>query len=68
MKKAEGDKKLSQTDSTLLKQVNLALTLKDIKEGSNKITFTENELIDFIENIVMEQKVKCTSRRKNSSI
>jgi len=67
MKKAEGDKKLSQPDSTLLKQVNLALTLKDIKEGSNKITFTENELIDFIENVVMEQKVKDIAEKNNIS-
>ena len=31
MKKGEGDKKLSASDSKLLKQVNLALTLKDVK-------------------------------------
>ena len=56
MKKSEGDKKLSKSDSTLLKQVNLALTLKDIKESKNVLKLTESELIDMIENIVSEQK------------
>lgn len=56
MKKSEGDKKLSSSDSKLLKQVNLALTLKDIKESKNTLTLTEDELIDLIENIVKEQK------------
>ena len=55
-KKAEDDKKLSADDSKLLKQVNLALTLKGIKEGRSKLTLTENELIDMIEKIVMEEK------------
>lgn len=64
-KKAEGDKKLSASDSKLLKQVNLALTLKGIKE--NKIVFTENELIDLIEKIVVEQKVKDKSEKENIS-
>ena len=67
MKKAEGDKKLSASDSKLLKQVNLALTLKGIKESSNKISFTEDELIDFIENIVVEQKVKDKDEKENIS-
>jgi hypothetical protein len=58
MKKAEGDKKLSSSDLKTLKQVNLVLTLKGIKENENKIVFTENELIDLIENIVIEQKEK----------
>jgi hypothetical protein len=39
-----------------LKQVNLALTLKGIKESEEKLTFTEEQLIDFIEKIVLEQK------------
>jgi len=56
MDKAKGDKKLSAADSKLLKQVNLALTLKGIKESENKLVFSENELIDFIEKIVIEQK------------
>lgn len=67
MKKAEGDKKLSAPESKLLKQVNLALTLKGIKESSNKISFTENELIDFIENIVIEQQVKDKAEKENIS-
>ena len=67
MKKAEGDKKLSASDSKLLKQVNLALTLKGIKENSNTISFTEDELIDFIENIVVEQKVKDKAQKENIS-
>ena len=58
MKKAEGDKKLSASDSKLLKQVNLALTLKGIKESKNSLTLTEDELISMIENIVLEQKAK----------
>ena len=65
MKKAEGDKKLSLPDSTLLKQVNLALTLKGIKESPNKISFTEDELIDFIENLVVEQQVKDKAENEN---
>jgi hypothetical protein len=56
MKKGEGDKKLSASDSKLLKQVNLALTLKDIKESKNTLTLSEDELINLIENIVKEQK------------
>jgi hypothetical protein len=67
MKKAEGEKKLSASDSKLLKQVNLALTLKGIKESSNTISFTEDELIDFIENIVVEQKVKDKAEKENIS-
>ena len=58
MKKGEGDKKLTEKDSKLLKQVNLALTLKGIKENTdkNKFTFTESEMIDLIEKIINEQK------------
>lgn len=54
-KKGEGDKKLSSSDLKLLKQVNLALSLKDIKEN---VTLTENELIDLIESIILEEKEK----------
>jgi hypothetical protein len=60
MKKSEGDKKLSSADSKLLKQVNLAMTLKDIKENKNVLRLTENEIIDLIESIVLEQKEKET--------
>ena len=67
MKKAEGDKKLSASDSKLLKQVNLALTLKGIKESANTISFSEDELIDFIENIVLEQQVKDKAEKENIS-
>ena len=56
MKKGEGDKKLSTSDSKLLKQVNLALTLKDIKEGKNILKLTEKELVDLIEKIVIEEQ------------
>jgi hypothetical protein len=55
--KAEGDKKLSASDSKLLKQVNLALNLKSLKESST-FTLSEDEMIDMIEKIVIEQKVK----------
>jgi hypothetical protein len=53
--KSEGDKKLSASDSKLLKQVNLALNLKSLKESSN-LTLTEDELIDMIEKIIVEEK------------
>jgi ElaB/YqjD/DUF883 family membrane-anchored ribosome-binding protein len=65
MKKGEGDKKLSASDSKLLKQVNLALTLKSVKESKNSLKLTENELIDMIEKIVMEQKVKDKAEKNN---
>jgi hypothetical protein len=68
MKKSEGDKKLSAADSKLLKQVNLALTLKDIKESSKpSLRLTEDELIDMIEKIVVEQKVKDKAEKENIS-
>jgi hypothetical protein len=67
MKKAEGDKKLSNADSTLLKQVTLALTLKSVKESTNSLRLTEDELIDMIENIVIEQKVKDVAEKDNIS-
>ena len=67
MKKGEGDKKLSAADSKLLKQVNLALTLKTVKESVNSLRLTENELIDLIENIVIEQKVKDNAEKENIS-
>ena len=56
MNKSKGDKKLSAADSKLLKQVNLALTLKDIKENVNTLRLSENELIDLIEKIVIEEQ------------
>ena len=60
--KSKGDKKLSSKESKLLKQVNLALNLKDIKESKSSVLFTEEELISIIENIVNEaqevEKVK----------
>jgi hypothetical protein len=67
MKKGEGDKKLSAADSKLLKQVNLALTLKSVKESTNSLRLTEDELIDMIENIVIEQKVKDRAEKENIS-
>jgi hypothetical protein len=68
MKKGEGDKKLSAADSKLLKQVNLALTLKSVKESLKpSLKLTENELIDMIEQIVLEQKVKDKSEKENIS-
>ena len=67
MKKGEGGKKLSAADSKLLKQVTLALTLKSVKESTNSLRLTEDELIDMIENIVMEQKVKDSAEKGNIS-
>ena len=65
--KAKGDKKLSVSDSKLLKQVNLALNLKSLKESSN-LTLTENELIDMIEQIVVEQKAKKEETKETNKI
>jgi hypothetical protein len=67
MKKGEGGKKLSAADSKLLKQVTLALTLKSVKESTNSLRLTEDELIDMIENIVIEQKVKDRAEKENIS-
>jgi hypothetical protein len=67
MKKGEGDKKLSAADSKLLKQVNLALTLKSVKENKNSLRLTETELIDMIESLVLEQKVKDVAEKNNIS-
>jgi len=68
MKKGEGDKKLSAADSKLLKQVNLALTLKNIKETTkSSLVLTEDELIDLIEQIVLEQSVKDKDEKSNIS-
>ena len=64
-KKSEGDKKLSPADSKLLKQVNLALTLKSVKEGKKSLQLTETELVDMIEKIVLEQKVKDKDEKQN---
>lgn len=65
MKKAEGDKKLSKSDSSTLKQVNLAMTLGKLKESKNSLRLTEDELIDMIEKIVVEQKVKDKAEKNN---
>ena len=67
MKKGEGDKKLSASDLKLLKQVNLALTLKSVKENVNILSLTETELIDMIESLVLEQKVKDVAEKNNIS-
>lgn len=64
-KKSEGKKKLSDADAKLLKQVNLALTLKGLKENKNSFQLTEDELIDMIERIVIEQKVSDKSEKQN---
>ena len=51
-------------DSKLLKQVNLALTLKTVKENRNVLSLTENELIDMIENILaLEIKARDTYKK-----
>lgn len=68
MKKGEGDKKLSDSDSKLLKQVNLALTLKSVKESLKpSLRLNEEELIDMIEQIVVEQKTKDKDEKNNIS-
>lgn len=58
--KGEGKNKLSPSDSKLLKQVNLALTLGNIKEDVSTLKLTENELIDLIESIILEEKLTTT--------
>lgn len=65
--KAEGDKKLSASDSKLLKQVNLALNLKSLKESST-FTLSEDEMIDMIEKIVVEQKAKKEEAKEANKI
>jgi hypothetical protein len=65
--KSKGDKKLSASDSKLLKQVNLALNLKSLKENSN-LTLTEDELIDMIENIIIEEKKEKEENIKVSKV
>lgn len=64
MAKAKGDKKLSAADSKLLKQVNMALTLGDLKESKNSLKLTENELINMIEKIVLQEQEKSEVKDK----
>jgi hypothetical protein len=66
MSKSKGDKKLSASDAKLLKQVNLALTLGDIKENKETLRLTEIELIDLIESIVKEQESEKMKEPKNN--
>ena len=55
-KKSEGDKKLSKSDLKTSKQVNLALNLKKMNES--KIYLSENEMVELIEKLVAEERVK----------
>ena len=55
-KKAEGDKKLSKSDLKTSKQVNLALNLKKMNES--KLYLSEDEMVDLIEKLVREERVK----------
>ena len=68
MAKSKGDKKLSAADSKLLKQVNMALTLGNLKENKDSLKLTENELIDMIEKIVLEQEVKDKAEKNTFSV
>lgn len=54
-KKGEGDKKLSASDLKLLKQVNLALTLKNVKENHQPTKLEAQELESFIRRIVQNR-------------
>lgn len=67
MKKAEGEQKLTSADSKLLKQVNMAITLKGLKESKKKLRVTEEELIDMIEEIIVEQKEVSEKVKNNIS-
>ena len=40
---------------------------KTVKENRNVLSLTETELIDMIESLVLEQKVKDTSEKNNIS-
>jgi hypothetical protein len=55
-KKTEGDKKDSKSDLKTSKQVNLALNLKKMNES--KIYLSENEMVELIEKLVAEERVK----------
>jgi len=55
-KKAEGDNKLSKSDLKTSKQVNLALNLKKMNES--KLYLSEDEMVDLIEKLVREERVK----------
>jgi hypothetical protein len=55
-KKSEGDEKDSKTDLKTSKQVNLALNLKKMNES--KIYLSENEMVELIEKLVAEERVK----------
>jgi hypothetical protein len=62
--KGEGDKKMSASDLKLLKQVNMALNLKSIKENKNTLQLTESEMVDFLESFIIEQKKKEENEEK----
>jgi hypothetical protein len=55
-KKTEDDKKDSKSDLKTSKQVNLALNLKKMNES--KIYLSENEMVELIEKLVAEERVK----------
>lgn len=54
-KKGEGDKKLSASDLKLLKQVNLALTLKNVNETPEPIKINEEQFISIVKKLVQSQ-------------
>jgi hypothetical protein len=57
--------KVKESNRRISKQMNLASILKSVKENVNTLQLTEDELIDMIEKIVIEQKVKDKSEKPN---
>lgn len=56
---------VKESQRRLSNQKSLAAVLKSVKENVKSLKLTENELIDMIEKIVVEQKVKDKSEKVN---
>jgi hypothetical protein len=56
---------VKESNRRISKQMNLASILKSVKENVKSLKLTEDELIDMIEKIVVEQKVKDKSEKQN---
>ena len=56
---------VKESNRRITKQMNLASVLKSVKENVKSLKLTEEELIDMIEKIVVEQKVKDKSEKQN---
>ena len=56
---------VKESNRRIAKQMNLSAVLKSVKENVKTLKLTEDELIDMIEKIVVEQKVKDMSEKSN---